>query len=694
VSDLARIDALIAAGHARQAVEDARAVLRRAPDDLDARFYLAKSLLAAGLLDECAAELEWLDAKGAGAFAAFAALRAAWALQRNDHAAAVEALRRATALDPLDADAWSRLAHALAASGDGRGALSAWRRHCEIDNSFEAWMHLGDRANVLGDTALAIEAFGRACGREPRSASAWRARAAVAAEAFDFATAAEALRRLLEIEPADEPARQLLGAVLAEMGRDEEARAALSFAGGAPASSARRLRAALMLPQIAASRDHLRAARRAFAEGLANLEQDATWCAAPGEAIRLAHSNFLLAYQGEDDRQLQTRYAELLRSRLARDHAALVAPLERRPAGRRIRVGFLSSFFRQCTIGNYFAPWVLELDAARFERVVFSTGWAPDALGERLRAAADEFHLLRGSALSVAEAVRAARLDALIYPEVGMGAQNYLLVNLRLAPLQCAAWGHPVTTGSAQIDLFLTCEGMEPHDGASHYAESIALLPGIGTCYAMPAGTRAIRRASLGLGEGDHVYVCPQSLFKIHPDNDEIFVELVSRDPRAVVLFFQAAYPALNEAFQRRLVARLAACGVDARRQFKFLPRTDEEGFRGVLAMADVMLDTLHWSGGNSSLDALAAGAPIVSLPGRFMRGRQTMAMLRALDCTASLVSDRSAYVETAIGIACDRALNADLRARLRENRGALFDRHEPIRALECLLEARIRGAQ
>ena len=58
-----------------------------------------------------------------------------------------------------------------------------------------------------------------------------------------------------------------------------------------------------------------------------------------------------------------------------------------------------------------------------------------------------------------------------------------LLTNMRLAPVQCAAWGHPVTTGSSQVDYYFTCGEMEPPKGADHYTEQLLPLPGIGTAY-------------------------------------------------------------------------------------------------------------------------------------------------------------------------------------------------------------------
>jgi len=95
-----------------------------------------------------------------------------------------------------------------------------------------------------------------------------------------------------------------------------------------------------------------------------------------------------------------------------------------------------------------------------------------------------------------------------------------------------------------------------------------------------------------------------------------------------------------------------------------------------------VVLDTLHWSGGNTSLDALAVGAPIVSLPGEFMRGRQTQAMLNAVGVPELVVECEAALVERAVALAADPAARHALRQRLLVGRGALFDRAEPVARL------------
>jgi CRISPR-associated protein Csy1 len=121
----------------------------------------------------------------------------------------------------------------------------------------------------------------------------------------------------------------------------------------------------------------------------------------------------------------------------------------------------------------------------------------------------------------------------------------------------------------------------------------------------------------------------------------------------------------------------------------KFMPRIDAASFRRVLSLCDVVLDTVRWSGGNTSLDAFAAATPVVALPGRFMRGRQTAAMLNLMGLDSLVATGPEDYVSRAI----DAARQPELRDAIRKARGALFGRPEPVAALAQALLAWGSGA-
>jgi CRISPR-associated protein Csy1 len=136
----------------------------------------------------------------------------------------------------------------------------------------------------------------------------------------------------------------------------------------------------------------------------------------------------------------------------------------------------------------------------------------------------------------------------------------------------------------------------------------------------------------------------------------------------------------LHQAFQRRHI------DLHDRTVFMSGQLTHQDYLR-LNELCDVMLDTVHWSGGNTSLDALASGLPIVTLPGHLMRGRQSQAMLRGVGVPELIAKDADDYVARAVNLGRDREMRRSLSARILANREALFERDEPVRALERFLE-------
>jgi CRISPR-associated protein Csy1 len=95
------------------------------------------------------------------------------------------------------------------------------------------------------------------------------------------------------------------------------------------------------------------------------------------------------------------------------------------------------------------------------------------------------------------------------------------------------------------------------------------------------------------------------------------------------------------------------------------------------------MVDTPHWSGGNTTIDALLCGLPVVTVPGALMRGRQSMAMLRMLGLDELIQPDAAAQAATAIAVAGDGARRADLARRIAAGLPELFDGRQALAALQ-----------
>jgi predicted O-linked N-acetylglucosamine transferase (SPINDLY family) len=299
-----------------------------------------------------------------------------------------------------------------------------------------------------------------------------------------------------------------------------------------------------------------------------------------------------------------------------------------------------------------------------------------------------------GDASAWANAIAGDRLHALIYPEIGMETIAVRLACTRLARVQCVAWGHPVTSGLPTVDYFLSSELMEPADGDAHYRERLVRLPGLSIYYeAQPNDTGSLTRKGLGLAGGAVVYLCCQALYKYLPAYDSVLAAIADRVPSAQFLFIADGNPATTDILRARMTAAFAAQGLDANRHIVFTPPVAPDQFPSLLKAGDVYLDSIGWSGGNTTLEAAGCGLPIVTLPGPLMRGRHSAAILRQMELPEYIAPDRMAYIELAARLGNDRKFRAQAATSVSANRAKLYGDLRPIRALEDFLVDAVAGA-
>jgi predicted O-linked N-acetylglucosamine transferase (SPINDLY family) len=356
----------------------------------------------------------------------------------------------------------------------------------------------------------------------------------------------------------------------------------------------------------------------------------------------LAHVNFRLAYQGLDDTALQARYGQWLCAQSAQFNPAL-APLV--PG----RVALVSSFFRECTVGSYFASWLDALQRAGIAVEVYQIGPTRDHCTEAYFAKAAYAQFLDGNIDQLAQTIAARGVELIIYPELGMDARTFALASLRLARVQACAWGHPVSSGLPSIDYYFSVANMEPVAAHAHYSEQLLLLPGIGTRYQQPAPPPPCTRAQLGLPERAVLALAGQSAFKLLPANDQRMVDFAHAVPNGHFVLFEGMSAGVTQALQSRLREVFASAELDPAR-LHFLPMGSRTRFLQVNAVCDVMVDSVGFSGGNTSIDALLMGLPIWTAPGEFMRARQSDAMLKIL-ADAGLGTRGSANLSEAIAL-------------------------------------------
>lgn len=447
----------------------------------------------------------------------------------------------------------------------------------------------------------------------------------------------------------------------------------------------------LVVPSIMESSEAVREARARFANGLADMLADPPPIEAPESVVGV--SAFFLAYHGEDDRELQEKTASLyLQSIPSLQYTAPHCLRGNRHAGK-IRIGFISRFFASHSIFATSIGLIDKLSRDAFEVIALRiTPSREDECTARIRAAADLTVDLSPDIGKARRQIAALELDILFYQDIGMEPISYFLAFARLATVQCVSFGHPNTTGIPTMDYFISNDLFEPPGATAHYSERLVQLrnlPTLAYYYKPQAPAHRAARESFGLPDHATLYVCPQTLYKLHPDFDELLRGILTRDSRALVVLIAGQFQEFTNRLRRRFERSLRQ---EAER-IVFLPFMPFDRFMQLLDVADVILDSVHFNGMNSSLQAFAVGAPIVTLPGRFQRGRHTQAMYQKMGILDGIATDPEHFVDIAVRIGSDRAYADCLRKRILSRNHVLFEDARVVSEFEQFFATAIEHA-
>jgi protein O-GlcNAc transferase len=402
---------------------------------------------------------------------------------------------------------------------------------------------------------------------------------------------------------------------------------------------------------------------------------------------------FYLSYQGLNDRPLQQIYGEMIHQLMACRYPQYTQPLSlpKLQPNEKIRVGFVSGFFRSHS--NWKIPikgWVENLNREQFQLYGYHTSARQDQYTQEAQNAFEQFIQGPLPLSQWCEQIKADNLHVLIFPEFGMDPTTIQLGCLRLAPIQMSSWGHPETSGLPTIDYYLSSELMEPEIAEDCYSETLIKLPNLSIHYTpLEIPPQQKTKAELGMKEEDIFFWCCQSLYKYLPQHDDVFSQIAQQVKKSKFVFIKHIgdnSEQITTVFTQRLEKAFAESGLNYQDYCLFLPRLKSDEFAGVTAIADIFLDSMGWSGCNSSLEAIAQNLPIITLPGELMRGRHTAAILKMMGLTETIASDKQQYIQLAVKLATDKNYRQGLRQSIEENKHKLYQDLAPVRALENFL--------
>lgn len=582
-----------------------------------------------------------------------------------------ELVSRAVALKPSQAIFHANLGVVLESLERTAEAEAAYRHAMSLNPQHVSSLNnLGNVHRAQWRLAEAAECYQAALKYKPDFATAHSNLGNVLADNRRFDEAIACYRRALELDASFFDARKNLVNALGEQGRYREACQELAQMRALwPNNSGLKIWKALLLPVIPESVESIDERRRELDEDLDGLLQEDLLVNDP--IAETPGPCFYLAYHGRNDVELQKKIARVYLR--AVPSLTYIAPHCRNPqptSARPIRIGVISRFFQKHSIGDHFAGLIRQFPRKGAHYTVFRFPGPTDKVSHEIEASADDVVMLSPRIVQAQQQVSARKLDLLFYTDIGMDPWTYFLAFSRLAPVQCATVGHPITTGIPNVDYFLSCDRLEAPEADEHYSERLIRLTHMPHFFTPPQTIGPAKtRADYPLPPDARWYICQQTLFKMHPEFDGLIGQILHRDPRGIVILFEGQLPQWQHLVLERM--RRTIPGVVER--IRFLPRLPLNDYLGLLPLADALIDTIHFSAGTTALQATALGLPMVTLPSRLNRGRGIDAVYRKLDISDSVAKDADEYVRMALRIANDRAYRTALGARILERSHLLF---------------------
>ena len=603
---------------------------------------------------------------------------------------AMKCFEKAIEIQPSFAAAYYNLANTFKELEKYQKAITYYQKAIQILPNFsEAYYNLGNILNKTREYQGAMKCYEKAIQIRPNFIGAHNNLGSLFEDLGEHHKAIKCYEKVIQIQPDNIAAYNNIGNTLKFIGEHEKAISIYEKAIQLdPTNLDSHWLSMNIFPIVYKNLNEINYYRRRFEKNINRIKKllDSQSQYTKEQFINAINSstNFFFHYQGTDVLQLQKRYANLVEQITHKVYKKFHKKKKKNIASKYIKIGFVSSYFKNHSVSKTHKNWITKLDKKFFKSFVYYVDNKFDVITKEIKESADSF-FYSSDVDDLINEISNDNLDILIYLDIGMHPKIQILSSLRLAPLQCNTFGHPVTSGFNSIDYYFSSKAMEPQNSEKHYSEKLINLPNIGINYDFPDLSK-IKKPNVFNKSNVTIFLNLQNLFKLLPQEDHIYLDIIKKYPNCRIWFIQGRGHSITNVFKERVSELFQKEGYDFKKYSYFHPRCSQEEFLGLITESDIILDSLNWSGFNTSLAALSLNKPIVTFPSSFMRGRHTYGILKTLGVQETIATSEKKYVEIAVKLATNIKFRNSIIDKIKKNNKKLFDDNEPIRFIESVL--------
>lgn len=335
--------------------------------------------------------------------------------------------------------------------------------------------------------------------------------------------------------------------------------------------------------------------------------------------------------------------------------------------GKKIKLGFFSSDFRQHPV-SYLIIRLLELiDREAFEVIVYSFCAEHDNyMRTAVINAVDKFRnvqLINDDELL--EIVHDDAIDIAFDLTGFTDNERFLPFVRRLAPIQINFLGYPGTVANECMDYIIADKIVIPEEYSPYYTEHKIFMP---HSY-MPIDNlrefkkENISREDFGLPTDAFVICCFNNNYKIGPREFDCWCRILKRFP-STVLWLKSS----NELSEKNLRQEAVKRGIDPSRIiFAGFVETDAIHL-GRQQLADIFVDTFNFNAHTTASEALWCGIPVISMIGKTFCARVSSSLLNAVGLDDLITQSIEDYEALICELIEDKEKLKSIKTRLNNN--------------------------
>ena len=313
----------------------------------------------------------------------------------------------------------------------------------------------------------------------------------------------------------------------------------------------------------------------------------------------------------------------------------------------KIKIGYFSMDFRIHPV-SFLTVEMYELhDRKKFEVYAFSYGPnTQDEMRKRLEVAFDKFIDVENmSDLEIVEIARKLEIDIAVDLAGHTLNARKGLFSLGIAPCQVSYLGFPGTLGDPSIEYIIADENLIPIEEQKNYNEKIIYLP---HCFQVNDRKRAVSkykfsREEMGLPNDGTIYCSFCNTFKFNPQRFKTWMQILHGVENSCLWLLSE-----NELIENNIKKEAQKYGINSNRII-FGGRLPMQDYLARYRVADLFLDTYPFNAGTTASDALWAGLPVLTLPGRAYASRMASSLLIAVGLQELIANSEAQYLAIAI---------------------------------------------